>query len=40
LKLTVGPHRVLFTNPQLGVTRTVTVTVPAEGEARHVEKMN
>ncbi|HEY5938625.1 MAG TPA: serine/threonine-protein kinase [Kofleriaceae bacterium] len=39
LKLTVGPHRVTFSNPQLGVTRTVTVTVPEEGEARHVEKM-
>ena len=40
LKLTVGPHRVTFTNPQLGVSRTVTVTVTADGEARHVEKMN
>ena len=40
LRLTVGPHRITFTNPQLGVSRTVTVTVPAEGDARHVEKMN
>ena len=40
LKLAAGPHRVTFMNPQLGVSRTVTVTVPAEGEARHVEKMN
>jgi hypothetical protein len=40
LKLSVGAHRVTFTNPQLGVSRTVTVTVPAQGEARHVEKMN
>jgi len=40
LKLPVGDHRVTFTNPQLGVSRTVTVTVPAQGEARHVEKMN
>jgi hypothetical protein len=40
LKLSVGDHRVTFTNPQLGVSRTVTVTVPAQGEARHVEKMN
>ena len=40
LQLSVGPHRVTFTNPELGVSRTVTVTVPAEGDARHVEKMN
>ncbi|HWO22069.1 MAG TPA: serine/threonine-protein kinase [Kofleriaceae bacterium] len=40
LKLPVGAHRVTFTNPQLGVSRTVTVIVPAQGEARHVEKMN
>jgi tRNA A-37 threonylcarbamoyl transferase component Bud32 len=40
LKLPAGPHRVTFMNPQLGVSRTVTVTIPAEGEARHVEKMN
>jgi hypothetical protein len=26
LKLPVGDHRVTFTNPQLGVSRTVTVT--------------
>lgn len=40
LTLSVGAHRVTFTNPELGVSRTVTVTVPAEGEVRHVEKMN
>jgi hypothetical protein len=40
LNLPAGPHRVTFMNPQLGVSRTVTVTVPAQGEARHVEKMN
>src|SRR5262249_2035231 len=40
LNLPVGPHRVTFMNPQLSVSRTVTVTVPAQGEARHVEKMN
>jgi hypothetical protein len=40
LKLPVGAHRVTFSNPQLGVSRTVTVVVPAQGEARHVEKMN
>jgi hypothetical protein len=39
LPLTVGPHRVTFSNPQLGVTRTVTVTVPAEGPARHSESL-
>jgi hypothetical protein len=39
LRLAVGPHRVTFTNPELGVTRTVTVTVPEAGDARHVEKM-
>jgi hypothetical protein len=31
---------VTFSNPQLGVSRTVTVVVPPQGEARHVEKMN
>lgn len=40
LELSVGTHRVTFANPQLGVSRTVTVVVPAQGEARHVEKMN
>ncbi|HLL20980.1 MAG TPA: protein kinase [Kofleriaceae bacterium] len=40
LRLAVGTHRVTFTNPQLGVSRTVTVSVPADGDARHVEKMN
>ena len=39
LELTVGPHKVTFTNPTLGVDRTVTVTVPAEGPARHVENL-
>ena len=39
LPLTVGPHKVTFSNPQLGVTRTVTVTVPAEGPARYVEPL-
>jgi len=39
LKLAVGSHRVTFSNPELDVTRTVTVTVPEEGDARHVEKM-
>jgi Protein kinase domain len=40
LKLTVGPHSVRFTNPQLNVSRTVTVTVPPNDDGRHVEKMN
>jgi len=40
LRLTVGPHRVTFTNPQLGVSRTVTITVPPDDDGRHVEKMN
>ena len=39
LRLAVGAHRVTFSNPELGVSRTVTVVVPEEGEARHVEKM-
>jgi serine/threonine-protein kinase len=39
MHLSVGTHRVSFSNPELGVRRTVTVTVPAEGDARHVEKM-
>ncbi|MEJ7596396.1 MAG: protein kinase [Kofleriaceae bacterium] len=39
LRLAVGAHRVTFSNPELGVSRTVTVNVPEEGEARHVEKM-
>jgi len=40
LRLTVGPHRVTFTNPQLNVSRTVTITVPPDDDGRHVEKMN
>jgi hypothetical protein len=40
LKLTVGPHRVTFRNPQLNISRTVTITVPPNDEGRHVEKMN
>ena len=40
LKLTVGTHRVTFRNPQLGVSRTVTITVPPDDDGRHVEKMN
>ncbi len=40
LKLTVGPHRVTFRNPELNVSRTVTITVPPDDEGRHVEKMN
>ena len=40
LKLTAGPHRVTFTNPELNVSRTVTITVPANDDGRHVEKMN
>jgi serine/threonine-protein kinase len=39
LELAVGMHRVTFSNPQLGVTRTVTVTVPATGPSRHVESL-
>jgi hypothetical protein len=40
LKLTVGSHRVTFRNPQLNVSRTVTITVPPDDHGRHVEKMN
>ena len=40
LKLTVGPHRVTFRNPELNVSRTVTITVPPDDDGRHVEKMN
>ncbi|MEO8705179.1 MAG: hypothetical protein ABI867_34355, partial [Kofleriaceae bacterium] len=39
IELAVGSHRITFTNPELKVSRTVTVEVPAEGIARHVEKM-
>lgn len=39
LRLSVGAHRVTFSNPQLGISRTVTVTVPEDGDARHVERM-
>jgi serine/threonine-protein kinase len=39
VELAVGAHRVTFTNPELGVARTVTVTVPAEGPARYVENL-
>jgi hypothetical protein len=39
LRLAVGPHRIRFENPELKVSRTVTVDVPAEGVGRHVENM-
>jgi serine/threonine protein kinase len=39
LDLSVGAHRVTFSNPQLGVSRTVTIEVPPVGTARHIERM-
>ena len=39
LELSVGAHRITFSNPQLGVTRTVTIDVQEDGEPRHVERM-
>ena len=37
IRLTVGPHRVRFVNPELDVTREIVIDVPATGELRHVE---
>jgi tRNA A-37 threonylcarbamoyl transferase component Bud32 len=39
LRLSVGVHRVRYSNPQLGVTRDIEVEVPATGELRHVETL-
>lgn len=39
LELSIGAHRITFSNPQLGVTRTITIDVPEHGEARYVERM-
>jgi len=39
IELAVGSHRVTYANPELGVTRTVTVHVPADGPARHLEDL-
>jgi serine/threonine-protein kinase len=40
LPLALGKHRVTFSNPKLGVTRTIVIEVTADGENRHIEKMN
>ncbi len=40
VRLSPGPHRVTFRNPQLGVERTVTIVVPADRDHRHVEHLS
>jgi hypothetical protein len=39
LELTPGPHRLHFSNPQLGVERDVTIEVPADRDLDHVEDL-
>jgi serine/threonine protein kinase len=39
MQLTPGPHRFTFRNPQLSITKEVTLQVPALGVLRHVEQL-
>lgn len=39
LRLTPGRHRIRFVNPELGLTRTVTLDVPVDRDLRHVERL-
>jgi hypothetical protein len=39
LELAPGPHRLRFWNPELGVTRDVTIEVPADRDIDHVEDL-
>ncbi len=39
ISLSPGPHRIHFTNAPLGVTRTVTIDVPADRDIKHVEPL-
>ena len=40
IRLTPGPHRIHFTNSRLGVSRTVTIVVPADRDLKHVEPLD
>jgi tRNA A-37 threonylcarbamoyl transferase component Bud32 len=39
IELAPGPHRLHFSNPQLGVERDVTIDVPADRDLDHVEDL-
>jgi hypothetical protein len=39
LELSPGPHRLHFSNPQLGVERDVTIDVPPDRDLDHVEDL-
>ena len=39
IELAPGPHRLHFSNPQLGVERDVTIQVPADRDLDHVEDL-
>jgi hypothetical protein len=39
IELAPGPHRLHFSNPQLGVERDVTIEVPADRDLDHVEDL-
>ncbi len=40
LELTPGRHRIHFSNPRLGVTRTVVIDVPSDRDLKHVEALD
>jgi hypothetical protein len=40
IQLPPGPHRIHFSNRQLGVTRTVTIDVPTDRDIKHVEALD
>ncbi|MDQ3366959.1 MAG: hypothetical protein M3680_16170, partial [Myxococcota bacterium] len=39
VELTPGPHRLHFSNPQLGIERDVTIEVPADRDLDHIEDL-
>ncbi len=39
VELTPGPHRLHFRNPELGVTRVITIVVPVDRDLDHVEDL-
>jgi hypothetical protein len=39
MQLPPGPHRFTFRNPQLSITKEVTLQVPVSGSLRHVEQL-
>jgi len=39
IRLAPGPHRLRFRNPQLGVDRTIVITVPDDRDLDHIEDL-